>query len=207
MKDIICIDNALPPRVFNRILNIVSDSRFFWSYAPSTAREKAHKPSEGFVDDFSFAHNIYRWNPQKGVVHQTETFNIFDFAFLSLIDSSAPDLNIKNLLRIRVGMITRKDTIQIHPPHVDSVEPHMTGLFYLTTSNAPTYFYKEIYDPASNMKLKDYENIVLGNKFNVETTIDSIENRFVLFNGSRYHSSSTPTDVDRRMAINFNFTL
>ena len=64
--------------------------------------------------------------------------------------------------------------------HVDNFDPHLAGIFSLNTCDGYT-------------------------KFENGTKIESIANRFFLFDGSTKHASTTTTNVPARFNINFNF--
>ena len=66
------------------------------------------------------------------------------------------------------------------PPHVDYNFKHKGAIFYINTNNAPT---------------------ILKNGIK----IDAIANRLLKFDPSILHSSSHPTDMKKRITINFNY--
>jgi hypothetical protein len=88
------------------------------------------------------------------------------------------------------------ETPYVHPPHVDTDIKHNVGLFYLDTCNGDTCLYDKRYAGNGN---HDYENA------NIVERVQSIENKFITFPGNLVHSSSVPTDIKRRLAINYNY--
>ena len=80
----------------------------------------------------------------------------------------------------------------------------MVGLLYLNDSDGETIVYNEKYDLQSNVGMADY---ILNKELTVMEKIECKSNRFVLFDELHYHSSTCPTNVDRRIALNFNFTV
>jgi hypothetical protein len=50
-------------------------------------------------------------------------------------------------------------------------------------------------------------NGIEGRTFTIRDVVHSMENRFVMFEGNRYHSSTRPTREDIRININYNFTI
>ncbi len=72
------------------------------------------------------------------------------------------------------------DTVREHAPHVDYDFDHYGAIFALNTCDGFT-------------RLTD------------GTKIESVENRFFIFNASQFHNSSTTSDAQSRYNINFNF--
>ena len=77
-------------------------------------------------------------------------------------------------------MYLKTNKIHEHGKHVDCEFNHNGFLFYLNTNNGFT-------------RLKN------------GTKIDSIENRGLYFDAGEEHNSSTCTNMDRRLNINFNY--
>lgn len=98
----------------------------------------------------------------------------------SLVSPILNKLDIKSIIRIKANLYPSTDKIKIHPPHVDYSFEHKAAIFYLNTNNGKTII----------------DNTV---------EIDSIENRLLLFEGFKNHSSTSCTDVDCRVNINFNY--
>jgi hypothetical protein len=121
-----------------------------------------------------------------------------------LLDKAEEPIN--RLHRIRLGLLTKTATNQINDPHVDSHIQHKTGLIYLNDSNGNTILYNEKYDVTSGITPYDYFVKTLDQTISIKESVESRKNRLLLFNGLHYHSSTTPTNVDRRITINFNYS-
>jgi hypothetical protein len=89
-------------------------------------------------------------------------------------------LNIKSIIRAKGNFYPKTLEIEEHGKHVDFKYKHNGFLFYINTNNGFT-------------RLKD------------GTKIESIENRGLLFDASIEHNSSTCTDQNGRININFNY--
>ena len=87
---------------------------------------------------------------------------------------------LRSLMRIKINFYPYTDRVREHPPHVDYDFDHYGAIFSLNTCNGFT-------------RLKD------GSK------IDSVENRFFIFDSSQFHNSSTTSNAQSRYNINFNF--
>ena len=89
-------------------------------------------------------------------------------------------LQVKALNRIKINMYPRADLLFEHGYHRDRTYENRGALFALNTCDGYT-------------KFKD------GPK------IESIENRMIIFDASRLHTSTNTTNVNRRVNINFNY--
>jgi|TARA_B100000035_G_scaffold195777_1_gene167196 hypothetical protein len=95
----------------------------------------------------------------------------------------APLLNLMNcraLIRIKANCYPSTPEILRHDNHFDYPYPHKGAIFYLNTNDGLT---------------------ILEDKVEVE----SIENRLLLFDSSKMHTSTTCTDTKCRINVNFNF--
>ena len=89
-------------------------------------------------------------------------------------------LNFKALIRARANLYTNVGRIVEHDPHTDFNWSHRTGLYFVNTNNG-------------------YTTLADGTK------VKSIKNRLLLFDGSKDHFSSTCTDRQARVTLNFSF--
>lgn len=89
-----------------------------------------------------------------------------------------------SLMRMRVNFYPKTPKRKEHGKHIDISVPHKAMVYYINTNDAFT-----------RLHLPDEESVV----------VDSVANRAVIFDGSIYHNSSTPTDVNLRAVINSNF--
>ena len=89
-------------------------------------------------------------------------------------------LNFKALIRARANLYTNVGRIVEHDPHTDYNWSHNSAVYFVNTNNGYT---------------------TLGDG----TKIESIKNRLVIFDGSTPHFSSTCTDKQARVTLNFNF--
>ena len=89
-------------------------------------------------------------------------------------------LNLKSLIKVKGNFYPKTPKIKEHNTHKDFNFKHNGFIFYINTNNGFT-------------RLKNGEKI------------ESIENRGLLFDPSFNHNSSTCTDQDSRININFNY--
>ena len=89
-------------------------------------------------------------------------------------------INYKALLRAKANLYTNVGKIVEHEPHVDYNFHHHSALYFVNTNNG-------------------YTTLAGGKK------VESVKNRLLIFDGSTSHFSSTCTDQQVRVTLNFNF--
>ena len=158
-------------------------------------------PLEVFTDlqnlilskNFAWFHGKYiSYEDQK---HENESYNSFFFhecyngniPITDLFDKLVPILNNyiqpRVLIRIKVNFYTPCSKVTDHAKHVDFEFPHQAAILCLNTCDGYT-------------KLDD------------GTRIDSVANRFIMFDGSKLHNSTSTSQCDGakgRFNINLNY--
>ena len=93
-------------------------------------------------------------------------------------------LNFLTCIQVRANLAFRDIDAKESDYHVDYDHPNVTtGILYLTNCNGKTV-------------------LQIGDK---EVSVDSVENRFVMFPAQTQHKLIYHTDVHKRYVINFNF--
>jgi len=110
-------------------------------------------------------------------------------AFLSILESAGIQGNAE-LIRARFNCLVRDVTPVLGFPHIDQAHNHLVALLYLNDSDGDTVMYS-----VGLKELKQWK------------TITPKANRLVVFDGSIYHSSTTPTNNRMRLVANYNFYL
>jgi len=101
--------------------------------------------------------------------------------YIKLLDPFIEKLPIRSLIRIKANLITKTENIIEHGFHRDFMYPESTtAVFYLNSNNGYT-------------------------KFEDGSIVNSIENRFSMFNSCVSHTGSSCTDQQVRIVLNFNF--
>jgi hypothetical protein len=172
------IDNFLPKDVFDNFVNPLLRGEIPLHYVYS---EK--------VDFFQFEHRYYN---QKLIDVGSETLYCCGSS-TQTFDAVAPVTALIGraivehthpsevaLVRAKINVVPRTGTKMQEGFHTDLSSPHAVGLLYMNTTNGPTVF-------------EDGEEI------------DSVENRLVIFDGLRPHTSSSCTDKKIRAAFNTNY--
>ena len=87
---------------------------------------------------------------------------------------------MKSIMRAKANLYPNCGELVEHDMHTDYNFEHQAAIFYVNTNNGYT-------------KLKD------------GTKIESIANRVLIFKGNDLHCSTTCTDQQARININFNY--
>jgi hypothetical protein len=150
-------------------------------HLPVTATHSDQQPYGG-----SFSHLIFKQD--KGPI--SPLFDMCYYILCSALDQEG--VKLRELYRIRLGLITRTPHRVTHEGHVDDHRPHSTGLFYPIDSDGDTLIYNET-QPSQTFSIKE--------------SITPKENSWHSFNGAHYHSSQSPIQHERRLVVTFNYLL
>ena len=88
--------------------------------------------------------------------------------------------NFKTMIRIKMNAFPYTNVVKEHERHVDFSYEHIGAVFSLNTCDGYT-------------------------KFSDGTKVESIANRIVFFDASKYHQSTTTSNAKLRYNMNFNF--
>lgn len=188
------IDNVLPQPFFDFIKEDIQNTPWYHISVTHNAEmegtiEKDYSfSSQVFEDDQHISYDAYLW-----VSVFYNLLDAFGFKYGDLV----------RLLRIRKGMLPNIGEEHVHGAHVDYDIRHYTILLYMDTieRGGETILYKNI----RNQKWREQSQQVDAEPLEVEQLSPSVENSAILFDGLRFHSSSSPLDKNTRTAINFNF--
>ena len=194
MHDIKIIDQILDQPLFEILNQRILAPQLSWFFGNTTYKTGIEKSIFGYSFEHLVADNGVKNSPLYDTLEPILSYIL-----------SKNQIDYQAFLRIRLGLITASPTQLIHNPHVDYDFEHRAGLLYLNNTNAPTHFYNKKYDYDSKISSLEYLEQIRNDNFIVSNQIDSNANRLVLFDGSIYHSSSTPTDCERRVVLSFNY--
>ena len=88
--------------------------------------------------------------------------------------------NFRSMIRIKINAYPYTNIVKEHKDHIDSYFKHTGAVFSLNTCDGFT-------------------------KFSDGTKVESVANRIVFFDASKFHHSSTTSNAKLRYNINFNF--
>lgn len=180
------ISNIFLPSEFNEMKNLINESSFdVWSHGicsafpqPEAICYKKCNPEKCF----SFSHRI-----DENSIFYNRLWNSLVLGVSNLY------FDTYKILRARLGLFIPHGEKLVQSPHVDNMFDHHTILFYFS-SEGETYLYNEFLD---------IENKTDHDTFTTYKKIKPIENSAVLFEGLRYHSSSSPIN-DNRLTLTIN---
>ena len=97
-------------------------------------------------------------------------------------DKFLKHIKFKSMIRFKVNYYPRTEKVIVNKPHTDYPEKHKGVILYLNNCDGYT---------------------LLNNK----KKVDSIENRLLMFDPSKNHSSTTTTNAQGRFNINVNYRI
>ena len=174
------IENLLGPNHYGFVSSKIDSPSTKWYYAETTAnyfdkKEPYHS---------SFGHLIYK--KDQGAL--SELFDLTMPILTTALDKQQKSL--KDLIRIRLGLITRVPHEVIHAPHKDHNEPHTTALYYLNDADGDTVIYNETEK---------------SDTYTIKEKLTPKANTWHQFDGKHFHSSSAPINTEKRIVITYNF--
>ena len=188
-NDIFYQDNFLPNFYFESLKEELIKESFPWFFKKEIAgySERVENNIIYLKNQYGFYHTLF---------HEDFGWSNNSILFKPVISAIQENFNLKIefLLRMRVGLLTNVGEVGSHYPHIDYDVPHKTVLLYMDNSDGPTIFYDAHYQDESDIS-----------KMSSFAMSEPIANRAIMFNGLRYHSSSSPVNFEKRLAININF--
>jgi hypothetical protein len=197
-EEIKVYDNAAIKPIFNRLQDLVFskkgiiDRPFPWFFIETTGKER----QEDFIDQYSFYHIVYG----EGQIYS----NVYDVCYdmiITMLDKYETE-EVEYIDRIRLALITNKGKSIQHDYHVDADIEHRVGLLYLNDSDGDTRFSSSLYDTKSGVPTG-----LFPHSDDCVFSCDPKENRLVLFDGRRYHGSTSPVNYMDRLTLNFNYVV
>jgi hypothetical protein len=176
-------DNLINQKYCEHLAHTLStEGKFPWYFVYDSANTGSG------VFEPSFVHTLW----YQGQPH-SDKWQIFYPAVLEIFDKF--NIEPAEIMRVRLGLITKSYKNIVHGPHVDWENvPHKTILFYFNNADGDTQFYKEHWASQNKPAV-----------FNLEESVTPKQNSAVLFDGYQYHSSSTPVVSPWRLTMNINF--
>lgn len=174
------IDKLLGENHYHNILTRIDGPTTPWFRGEHTATEE----DQQLAYHSSFANLVFK--KENGPMG--ELFDITLPILLTAMDKQQKQL--KDLHRIRIGLVTRTPEAIVHNPHKDFHTPHRTGLYYLNQADGDTIVYNQT-DKSE--------------QYSVKEKVEPLANRWFDFDGAHYHSSTTPVATEKRIVITFNY--
>lgn len=181
------IKNFLPESYKNDIYNLTTSNEFPWFYNESISGQPIGSKGDFSEVQYGFSHVLFNNGEENSPFYK------FFIPMVYFIEEKTGE-RINELIRVRVGLNTKSSEKEIiHLPHIDYYYPHKVFLYYVNDSDGDTIMYNEVFD---NENIKN---------FSIKEKITPCSNSGILFDGLRYHSSSSPIKNSKRIAVNINF--
>ena len=200
------LDNYLPNDYLKYLQNKIlhNEKGFSWIFSDVVAYHgdnKHHDDNDAKYNCY-FMHQVFNNHEQFSGLHE-------DLQFLY------KQLDIRSLIRVRVLMYMNHGKQIIHKPHTDFMYSHKAALLYLNTNNGFTQMADADWgikpqldkDPNGELRLYNYNPYWedCQDCFKTQDRVMSVENRLVIHDGSRPHSSSTCSDQKYRLLLSLNY--
>ena len=166
MKSYEVIDNFLPKDDFKILKELLPKQvPFYFQKTINGFHSESEKDTT-----FYMTHMLYNWEDNQH----------FQSAFYHHYKIILDRLEVKSLIRMKINLYPRTDTIETHKSHFDYEYEHKGCLFSFNTCNGATI-------------LED------------GTKIKAVANRALLFDPSKQHSSTSCTNAKTRLNVNINY--
>ena len=188
LDDITVIDNVVSIAYQDAIKKTLLEDVYFPWYFNKDVTNIANDTETNYNVP-SMSHNLISDNGNSP---------FYDF-FLPLVleAGSKKDIIPNTILRARSFLqFPINDKRKYNHPHCDMDYDHTVILYYVNDSDGDTFIFDQTLNdfPQSQMLIRD---------FTIKKKISPKQGRAVIFNGKRYHASSTPSD-DIRCILNFD---
>ncbi len=179
--------------VQDKIENLVTHPSFPWAFVYDSVGGYTGELHKGGAAGF-FHNVVYNSQPRSP---DLPTFMPVAHA----MEQQVKDIfKVVNYNRIRLGLFTKHPDSTPHLPHVDSIKPHWTGVYYVNDCDGDFTLYEETSDDLTEAEAHKTE-------LTVKKRFSPGKGKMVLFNGKHFHASSFPTKSPVRIAITFNFEI
>ena len=159
----------------NQLEEFLLNDNFPWFFVKKSSGKS--QEVSGFKDTVQFEHHFIRDSQitSQAIHHLMYLMNWNNIVKETKVSSS--------IFRMKSNLLLKTQSSP-NTPHIDSSDSHTVLLYYVNDSSGPTVFYDE------NLK--------------VVNEISPKKGRIIVFDGSVYHSSSSPQSNSHRCVINFN---
>lgn len=166
------------------VCNILESDLVPWIYNKElTEKGPGNNWYVGNTDPFQFTHDILKDNGYKSPFADAL---ISELLRVIMKDNSEFFENFEKILRVKANLLTKSTSPDHHALHVDSLDKHFVILYYVNESDGDTYLFHN----------KDFVERIKPEK-----------GKYIIFDGSTFHASSSPTTHDTRIVINFNVVI
>ena len=185
MKDFQIFDDLLSIEEMDQIEQFVCDPNFTYFRSSGTIEEKDFlEKYKGKFQDIRYVYHLYI----KAGEQNSSAINVST----DLLDKflSRTNTKIKGILRVQTNLTFQTTTGIPTVPHVDTASKHFVLLYYVNDSDGGTILYQDGTDANVILKKIEYKR-----------------GRFILFDGSIYHSQIPCSEHKERIVFNYNLIM
>ena len=188
VKDLYIFENAVQKDMQDYIEKYITGNTIRWFFVKDIAFVEK-EIQEKKIKDFTPALNL----PIIDAATNKADVNIL-MEVQPVLNIAAAKANLvpKKILQARSFMSfpllsgKKRTKTDYHHPHIDMTVPHMVCLYYVNDADGDTFFFDKTRD---DVQLGTYNDT----KFKVIKRVTPKKGTAVIFNGNRYHASSSPT--------------
>lgn len=187
MSEIITVKDIIPKTQQKFLLDTVTSLDFDWHYLSEVTYEHT---IEGKKSTSGFCNMLY----SNGI--KNKYTDLFYPILLEYLDKEK--LNLRTLFRMRLGFLLNTPymipsvSYMYNNPHIDMLDDHMVGLYYLHDTDGDTVIFNETEE---------------SSKYTIKQRSKPEQGKFVCFDGSHYHASSCPKMFSQRIVLTINFSV
>lgn len=191
IEDIFIIDDVIAKNYQDDLEKNILTRDFPWYFVPNIS-----KYTEGedqlTTDSIGLSHNFI--DLEKGSISFV-TDNL-----MPLLKQSCAKIDItpKEVFWGRIFMTVGSGKSNKNLFHTDMTSPHLVCLYYINDASGPTVILSKTHDEINREEVNDTDQ----SKY-ITHEVEPKKGRVVLFNGNRFHASTTP-EKGRRCIINFD---
>lgn len=188
MSGLIVIENCIPKTMQEIIKGEVFSLQFPWTFLNNItfSEDTNDTPFYGFNHTF--------------ISRQKELQPIFPYLLpivVSCVDKLELDYKFRDLMAGRLFLQLPNGDTRHNTPHVDDDKPHWVFLYYVNDSDGDTVFFKRKSPWETDLDYGETD-------FEITERFTPKQGTVVIFDGSTYHASSSPTK-NKRCVVNFNY--
>ena len=201
-KGIFVVDNCIPPSLQDAIEKYYFSEKYPWSGKIGKYQDK--------LEGKSFTTDLSSPKIEDGPLHNRFEFGIVIPILKKCLEKIDVEYFESDVILVRTLMQIPKETNIRNNIHVDTDKKCYTVLYYVNDSDGDTIFLNKTTKDFSYEKYEKmrYEKDWYENQKEIFTEVAFSQKpkkgMAVLFDGSIYHASSTPTK-NKRCVINFNY--
>ena len=187
--------NVLSQQEIDDIYNTLIDNMFPWYYSGGSGMTVLYQThiddrDENTKEYFQFVHQFYSSTGEA----KSDYAPMVDYILEKFTNYLGTPL--KDKYRIKANFQPKSNFLstQYNTPHFDRPYPHWVLIYYPHDTDGNTLIFSR---KAGEEK----------NKYIAIASIKPEAGKFLLFDGSQYHTGSHPIDHDKRLIINFNIDL